>query len=57
MSIIWTITTGARLLDEIEYAWDRLLRSECCPLGICDGSGVCPGATLEDSERECPCRL
>ncbi len=27
-----------------------------CPLDICDGTGVVAGVTLEDSERECPCR-
>lgn len=30
---------------------------ETCPLGICDGSGICPGVTLEDSDRACPCTL
>lgn len=27
-----------------------------CPLDICDGDGICPGVTLEDSERPCPCK-
>jgi len=27
-----------------------------CPLDICDGSGMVPGAELEDADRECPCR-
>lgn len=55
--MIWTVTTGARLLEDVEYAWDRYVRKYSCPLDICDGSGICPPVRLEDNERECACRV